>query len=281
LTNECVVCGSVYAEPLYDGILKCRKCGHIFANLYLSDDELFTLYRKDYFFGDEYSNYIADKKTIQKNFRLRIKILQRFLDPTHHKHLLEVGSAYGFFLDVVRNYFESVKGLDISEDGVRYARQQLNLDVIQADLLTYNLERQTFDVVCLWDTIEHLRNPHLYIQKISECTSQGALLAITTGDIASLNARFRKDKWRLLHPPTHLHYFSRSSLVRMLNNYNFETIYDRYCGFYRSIDNAAYNLFILRYRKPTLYELIKKSGLTRFDFYLNMQDIVYIIARKR
>jgi hypothetical protein len=109
----------------------------------------------------------------------------------------------------------------------------------------------------------------------------GALVAITTGDIDSLNARLRKAHWRLIHPPTHLHYFSKKTLTRLLNNYGFDVIYMRYCGFYRSFDNAAYNILVLRYKKPGLYKLLKKTGLTRFDFYLDLHDIVYVIGRKR
>jgi len=278
--TECIVCKSKENKPLYQGILKCQNCGHVFADLGLSDEELFELYRKNYFFGEEYSDYIADKKVIQKNFGLRFKVLQRFLK-ANHQSLFEIGSAYGFFLDLVRNRFAKVQGIDITEDGVRYAREELKLEVIKEDLLKYELDGQKFDVVCMWDTIEHLRDPHLYVEKISHQMEPGSLLTITTGDIESFNARFKKAKWRLIHPPTHIHYFSKKSLSRMLENYGFEVIYNRYCGFSRSVDNVAYNVLVLRHKGPKLYNLLKKLRLTGFDFYLNMYDIMYIVARKR
>jgi 2-polyprenyl-3-methyl-5-hydroxy-6-metoxy-1,4-benzoquinol methylase len=261
--------------------VQCQNCGHVFADLQLTDEELADIYRKQYFFGEEYSDYVADRSIIQKNFKMRIKTLQRFIDPKKHQRLFEVGSAYGFFLNLARSYFKQVKGIDITEDGVSFARNQLKLDVIQEDLLKYDMVQEKFDVVCMWDTIEHLQQPDLYIEKISQHVEQGGLIALTTGDIDSLNARLKRDQWRLIHPPTHLHYFSIRTLKRLLQNYGFETIYARHCGFYRSVDNVLYNLLVLRYKMPKLYELIKKTGIARIDFYLNMYDIMYIIACKR
>ena len=278
--NKCIVCDSSHARPFHKGLLQCQRCSHVVADLRITDEELFQLYKKDYFFGDEYSDYVADKPVIQKNFNLRLKTLKKFLKPHVHRNLLEIGSAYGFFLEVAQNYFNTVQGIDITEDGVRYAREVLHLDVLQSDLLKHDFENQTFDVVCMWDTIEHLRDPQLYIEKVSRHMNTGSLLAITTGDIASLNARLRKDKWRLIHPPTHVHYFSRKTLAQMLKNYGFEVVYNRYCGFYRSVDNIAYNILVLRQQQPKLYKLLKQLRLTDFDFYLNLYDIMYMIARK-
>ena len=281
ISNKCIVCDGVFIEPLYQGILQCQGCGHVFADLRLTDKELFELYDEQYFRGEEYWDYASDKRIIQKNFRLRYDVLRSFLEPDRHQSLFEIGSAYGFFLDVVRNDFQSVQGIDITESGTRYAREQLNLNVAQGDLLQYDLGNQKFDVVCMWDTIEHLHSPHLYIEKASEHLESGALLAVTTGDIESLNARIRKDKWRLIHPPTHVHYFSAKTLARMLNNYGFEVIYNRYCGFYRSVENIAYNILVLRQGKRRLFDLLQKTGIANFDLYLNLYDIMYVIARKR
>jgi hypothetical protein len=282
MIDKCHVCDCSILKPLYPGIKRCEECGFAFSDLQLTQEELMNLYRKDYFFGEEYSNYIADKIILQKNFYLRLKVLKTFIDPSRHKKFFEIGSAYGFFLDILRQKFNFTKsqGIDISEDGVLYAREQLNLNVICGDFLEHDFGAEKFDVVCLWDTIEHLRDPHLYLEKINKCTETGALLAITTGDIGSLNAHTRKEKWRLIHPPTHLQYFSRKSIERLLNRCGFTVVYHRHCGFYRSLDNAAYNIFVLRKNQSWVYKLLQKSGLTKIDFYLNLYDIMYIIAHK-
>ena len=279
--TQCIVCGESSTSDFYKGLLKCGNCGYIFANLSLSDEELQELYRKDYFFGEEYSDYIADQRVLQKNFKLRMNTLKPFLDPDRHKRLFEIGSAYGFFLDLVRDRFPGAAGIDITADGVHHARTQLGLDVRQGDFLTEDFGDRKWDVVCFWDTIEHLRSPHLYLEKASKHMESGAILTLTTGDIGSLNARIKKQNWRLIHPPTHAHYFDKKTMERMLSNYGFEVLYNRPCGFYRSVDQVANYIFVVKRKMPWLYTVIKKCGLGGLDFYLNLFDIMYVIARKR
>ena len=279
--TKCIVCGSRGSRPLYKGVCQCGNCGYVYADLNMSQGEFEELYKKGYFFGEEYSDYIADKDILQKNFKLRLKVLENFIESQRHRTLLEIGCAYGFFLDLVRNRFGTVKGIDVAEDGVRYARDTLGLHAIQGDFLEKEFGDEQFDVICLWDTIEHLRSPHLYVEKAGNLMESGGLLAITTGDIGSLNARVKGASWRLMHPPTHAHYFSKKSLTQMLNNYGFEVLYNRYCGFYRSIDNMAYNMLVLRGQGKHLYSLLKKTSLGNSDIYLNLFDIMYVIARKR
>jgi len=276
----CIVCRSTQHLLFYEGILRCSECGHVFADVTLDDERLWSIYRRDYFFGEEYSDYVADQRVIQKNFRKRLSVLRRFINPEKHSRLLEIGCAYGFFLDLVRKQFKIAVGLDISEDGVRYAREELGVDAYQVDFLHYDCSPQIFDVICMWDTIEHIRDPHLYIEKISSIVPKDGLLALTTGDIDSLLARLQRDRWCMIHPPTHIHYFSRRTIECLLRQYGFETIYNRYCGFFRSIDNIAYNLFVLRQKRPYLYNIIKRSGLGRIDFYINLYDIMFVIARR-
>lgn len=279
--NECVVCGSAERKPLYEGIVECRNCGHVYADLQLSDNELFELYRKNYFFGEEYSDYVRDKAILQKNFRARLNVLREFMNPEQHNNLLEIGSAYGFFLETAQHHFSSMLGIDITEDGCRYARETLNMPVVQDDFLSHDFGNRRFDVACMWDTIEHLRDPHLYIEKLSALIPKGGLVTFTTGDIKGWNARLRKEKWRMVHPPTHIHYFSRSTLPQLLDRYGFTTVYNKHCGFYRSLDTVVYTIFVLRQQKPALYNALKATGLLKLDFYLNMYDIMYVIGKKR
>jgi hypothetical protein len=276
----CPACSRTELGPLYPGLVRCRGCGYVFADLRLRDEEWSALYAREYFFGGEYRDYLADERILRKNFARRMAVLGRFLDPGRHRRLLEVGSAYGFFLDLVRDRFERVQGLDIGEDGVRHARERFGLEVTRADLLGHDLGDETFDVVCLWDTIEHLRFPQETVAKLARHTASGALLALTTGDIESLNARLRGRRWRLIHPPTHAHYFSRRTLRALLARHGFRVVYERYCGFYRSVESAAYQVLVLRHGRAGLYRLLRGTGLLAFDLYLNLGDILYVIARK-
>src|SRR5919206_1267407 len=132
--SDCIVCGSTDAPaPLYRGIVRCTACGYVSADMRLTDEELFALYNEGFFSGAEFSDYAADEKFFRKNFRLRLRTLKKFLDPARHRRLLEIGSAYGFFLDEARREFAHVEGIDITTEGVAHARARFKLDVVQDD----------------------------------------------------------------------------------------------------------------------------------------------------
>jgi len=274
---QCIVCDGTNTPQLYPGILRCSACEYVFADLNLTDEQFFAIYRNNYFFGEEYSNYPADRNVLQRNFLLRWNVLQTFLDPKQHQSLIEIGCAYGFFLDQVRNEFRQMKGFDVNEEAIRYAKDELKLDVACEDFLQSPIDGMQFDVACLWDTIEHLRAPHSYLEKLSSHMKSGSVLAITTGDIGSLNARMKKSRWRMIHPPSHAHYFSQQTLGKLLKKYGFEVMYSRHAGSYRSIDNIAHNIFVLRWKTPALYEFAKKFNR---DIYTNLFDILFVIASK-
>jgi len=281
IESNCIICDQNKFSQLYEILRKCNACGHVYAQINIPKDELFKFYDRKYFFGDEYSDYVADKKVTQINFKKRFSTLSKFIRPGKQLNLLEIGCAYGFYLDVVKNHFHTVTGIDINEDGVRFAQDKLNLNAIHADLLDYDMSKSKYDVVCMWDTIEHLNNPQLYINKLSQNMDKGSILTFTTMDIASLNARFRKDRWRMIHPPTHIHYFSRKTAAMLLDKYGFDVVYSKYHGYYKSVDHVAYNLFVLRNNCPSVYKILKALGLTRLNIYMELFDIMHIVAVKR
>jgi hypothetical protein len=109
----------------------------------------------------------------------------------------------------------------------------------------------------------------------------GSLVAITTGDIGSLNARLQKGRWRLIHPPTHLHYFTRQSLTRLLDRCGFRVVHVEYSGVYRSARGMVHNLVSLGWRAPRLGAWLGRAVPARLDVYMNLYDIMYIVAERR
>ena len=107
------------------------------------------------------------------------------------------------------------------------------------------------------------------------------MLALTTGDIGSPLARWRKGKWRQIHPPSHLHYFSKNTLRLLLSKHGLDVCYTGYAGCYRSLDTVAYILFTIKHKVPALYRKLKATGLLNWSFYSNFDDIVHVIAKKR
>ena len=265
---RCVICDSPSNSPLYADInvVKC-KCDHVYYTGDLDDKKIQDLYSEKYFLGEEYVNYVDDKEIIQKNFQSR---LCNVLEYVKSGKLLEIGSAYGFFLDLAKYKFETL-GFEISPEAVDYAKNQLGLNVKNEDFLNYPLEKlDSFDAVCLYDCIEHLLHPENFIEKIAKVTKKGGHIFVTTGDIDTLVPKLRGKKWRLMHPPTHIHYFSRKSLSALLEKNGFRVLKVNYPGYWRSISQAIAGI-------TGSMSLAKKVP---GNFYLNTFDIMEIIAKK-
>jgi SAM-dependent methyltransferase len=276
----CIICGGSYQPASINGLLQCGGCGFMTADVSLSREELERIYSEKYFHGEEYRDYVSERAIFAKQFQRRLKVLLQHVPEGRRGRLFEIGAAYGFFLDLARQHFGQVSGIDLSRDAATYATNVLGVPVSAGDFLDYPLPEQC-DVVCMWDTIEHLAHPGLYLEKIAAHMPIGGVVAITTGDIGSRLAGWRKEKWRQIHPPTHLQYFSKVTLKQLLAKYSFEVCYSGYDGCYRSVDTAAYIILALRRGKPALYEKLRATGLLNWSFYSNFYDIMYVIAEKR
>jgi SAM-dependent methyltransferase len=280
MTRPCLVCGGAYGPAHIPGLLECTACKFVTADTSLSFGELERLYSEKYFQGEEYRDYVSERHLFERQFRRRLNTLLRYLPATNRHRLFEIGAAYGFFLGLADSYFDEVSGIDISQDASAYARDTVGVNVATGDFAAYEV-KSPVDAICLWDTVEHLQHPDLYIEKAASHLAPGGVIALTTGDIGSLLARLQKEKWRQIHPPTHLHYFSKDTLGRLLSKYGLEVCYAGYDGCYRSVDTVAYILLSLKRGRPDLYQKLKATGLIGWSFYSNFYDIVYMIVRKK
>jgi len=273
---DCKICGKNQVSAIYNNLQKCSDCGFIFFDNAISAKEIEKLYKEDYFKGEEYLDYENDKDLIQKNFQKRIRDIQRY---RNEGKLFEIGSAYGYFLDLAKKTY-GVEGIDICEEPTEFARKKLGLNVHTGSYLDFSISKP-FDIFCMWDTIEHLPEPEKFIEKISKDLTSGGYFFLTTGDIGSLIAKIRGKRWRMIHPPTHIFYFSQKTISTLLEKNGFEVIKISHPGILRSFKQIFYSIFILN-RKIKLpkfiLDLVEKID---FPVYLNTFDIMMVTARKK
>jgi SAM-dependent methyltransferase len=279
-SQTCIVCGGVMQAAHLPGLVSCPACGMVSADLEISDVELERLYGRSYFHGHEYFDYLAEEESLKLNFRQRIATMRQLIPGFASADLFEIGCAYGFFLDEVRGAVRHAAGIDISAEAVSFAALQRGVEATCGDYLASELGRR-LDVVALWDTVEHLRRPDLFIEKIAREVRPGGYIALTTGDIGSLNARLRGSRWRMIHPPTHLHYFSVPSIRRLLDNHGFDPVHVSHPGVTRTVGAIAYMVLAVRMRKPTSFELFNRIPIARWSLTLNLFDIMFVIGRHR
>jgi SAM-dependent methyltransferase len=280
--KRCLVCNSNHFIPIYSyTLLKCSKCSFITANLDVKKLNYKNIYDEQYFNGKEYFQYQYDKPLIQKNFEKRLKKVLKVVDRNDISFILEIGCAYGFFGDLIKRHFPGVKftGLDISTEAVNFGRMELGLDLHEIDYLNFK-SKNSYSDIYMWDVIEHLPDPNKVVEKANLELMKNGRLIITTGDIESYLARFQKEKWRLIHPPSHLHYFSKSSISRLLEKNNFKIIDISYQPILRSLKQSWYSMFLLN-KKPNF--LVKKifNSLPDINLRINTYDIMTVIAVKQ
>lgn len=275
--HACLVCGHTGLDPHFDRLLRCPACGFVTARVEAELD-VRRVYDTDYFTGGEYLDYRSDQAFFKKTFRIR---LQELLRRRSAGRLLEVGAAYGFFLDLAKEHFHVI-GYEMNQEAARYAQETLGLDVRTDDFLHCSVESigGPVDVTVMWDVIEHLVRPDLYLARAAELSRPGALLYLTTGDIGSVVARFRGRKWRMIHPPTHVHYFSRPTLARLLARHGFRVVETHSVGVARSLRQVLYVILVLRMRKPKAYAALTKIVPPTWGFTLNTLDIMQVVAEK-
>lgn len=272
-----MACDQGLLKPHWRGFFRCGECGYVGADVTLSDKDFQALYGENYFFDGEYLDYHQEAKALLPSFKKRLSLLKKYISGGR---LIEIGCAYGHFLNLARSDFET-KGYEISPSAVRHCVDRLGLDVVQENFDAALVSPSSVDAVVMWDCIEHLNAADRFIKKASEVLKPNGLLALTTGNIESLVAQIRGQHWRMIHPPTHLHYFSKRSLKVLLERNGFEIVEMRTDIFWRSFRQVAYRLFVKGNRPlPWVYQ-----ALTRLPWDpcipLNLFDILFIVACKR
>jgi cyclopropane fatty-acyl-phospholipid synthase-like methyltransferase len=275
--KPCPLCGCAEeSEPLYPdlGIVKCPACSLV---RYDGSVEPAKLYTDRYFHGGEYADYEADKPALRRNFSARITELCHLMPSGS---LLEIGSAYGYFLEMAKEHWR-VRGMEISPEAAEHSRDTLRLNVTQGDFLDQPDEPELYDLICLWDTIEHLTQPVRTLEKAARWLQPGGYVAVTTGDIGSLVARVRGEHWRLIHPPTHVTYFSRATLARTMERAGLRVHSVRAVGYWRSYRSMMQTMLMSPARPhPLLYGAATFGGRLDVPVYLNLGDIMLMIAQK-
>lgn len=281
--RPCPVCGNTHNQTdLWNmpHIAHCSVCGLGYVKQLPTLEELAAIYAADYWNGRKaYTDYLADKVGTQLHFQHRIKNLRQF---STGGNLFEAGCAYGFFLELAQKYW-TVKGVDLSEAAIAYARDTLHLPVEQGDFESNPPEPDTYDVVTMWDTIEHLYDPALAIAKSAEGLHTGGYLALTTADLDSLLPRLQKSSWRMFIP-AHLHYFSRRSITHLLNAHGLKVVHFSHVSYYRSLRQMAQ---IITWNHPnsqwrqSLQNAVERLPFMNTHIPLNLYDLMFVIAQKQ
>jgi SAM-dependent methyltransferase len=141
--------------------------------------------------------------------------------------LLDVGCGAGYFLDAARSAGWQVAGVELSDPAAAEARDSLGLDVWSGSLAQAAFPSESFDLITMFEVLEHMRDPGAALKEANRVLQRGGLLAIEVpNDMDAYRARMARpdNRWWVI-PPVHLYYFNASTLSRWLLMSGFEPVY--------------------------------------------------------
>ena len=193
-------------------IVRCRACGLVYVDADMQSADLVERYGAEYYGGTVFHDYLGEREERLAGARQQCGLLAR-LQPSGR--LLDVGCATGFFLEAASRTWD-VTGVELSEFAADYARREFGHHVITGDISEAGLPDAAFDVITLWNTIEHVSNPLSVMENIARVAAPGALIVLTTGNVAGFQARRDLANWNLMTPPEHLYFFDPKTISLLL-----------------------------------------------------------------
>jgi SAM-dependent methyltransferase len=196
-------------DASYD-LLRCRRCGSARLRQVLSDEALQRIYPDDYY------SYVPKPSRPSIFLRLFGLANDRHTYKPSFKHLLEVGSGAGAFLETIRSRGESVTGLERSPAAAAAGRAR-GLDIRVGDVTNpATFAPGQFDLVYANHSIEHLSDPAAAIHSILGWLAPGGKVFIAVPRFDGLVARLFGRHWYHLNAPLHVSNFSRRGVLELL-----------------------------------------------------------------
>ncbi len=210
--SPCVACKATGKEEVFCEfgipILRCRSCGHVIST-YVNDQH--------------YDQYFAHEVQDQERFwwdEAHGKMYADFGDlflRNRSGRLLDVGAGLGYFVRFVMSHagWDAV-GYEISPPAVEYAHSELGLKghMFPGAVEHSGFAAGSFDVVTMWDVIEHIPNPDIILQYLIHVLKPGGILFLATPN-ASAQVFKARIKARLLGMREGVHYLEARDHVNL------------------------------------------------------------------
>jgi len=250
-----------------------------------SSDVLRSIHEQGSYFQNEqstdmgYTDYVADKDNITKTFQRRYSQIIEHLP--EKPRVLDVGSAYGYFMDVAVDAGARVSGVEVAKHAVLETKKRHGDVVEWGTLEESDILAQSKDLITMWDVIEHVSDPMVLFAAAHRVLRKDGILALTTPDIGSIPARVMKDRWLGFKPDEHPIFFTKESLTLALENAGFHIISMGYTG--KHIKVSVFLNRLARY-VPFMGRFFRQLSLSpRFEktrLYINPIDILLVITQK-
>lgn len=201
-------------------ISQCENCQFIFMNPMPKATKIEDIY-DDYRQTKNYLNKLKKKIFTSKH---KLRKLKKYLNANQNE-FLDVGCSIGATVEAANRLGYSATGIDLDSAVIEQAKK-LFTDCQFHPLSTDELvaKNKQFDLVYCAEVIEHVPDPHAFMQSLSALVKLDGILYLTTPDAG--HRKVPKDfvSWKQVIPPEHIIYFNRKNMNTLLVEHGFEAI---------------------------------------------------------
>jgi SAM-dependent methyltransferase len=193
--------------------------------------------------------------------------------------VLDIGCGSGYFLEAARNRgWDPVRGVELNSWMVELGREA-GLEINGGQLREQRYPDNTFQLVSLWDVIEHMNDPLAELAEVHRVMRSGGLLVLLVPDAESFWARLLGERWWAVIR-MHLFYFTRETVTRLLERSGFRV---EFVGTYPKRARLGYLNNLFRDQPPihrSVGAVLDATGLGRLEIAVDPRDQMKIVARR-
>lgn len=255
-------------------IVECCHCGLVYANPRWPAEFVLGAYT-----AVEDETYVQERLGREITFRNHLQRLERVAGPPDGRRLLDAGAYIGVFVEVATAAGWQAMGVEPSEWAAAEA-QRRGLDVRVGTMDSVDLSDASFDVVTMWDVIEHVVDPAAELERARRLLRPGGWLVVHTMDIDAPIARLMGPRWPWLMD-MHLYYFSGRTLGRMLTEHGYEVAWQGTQGRYLSLGYLASRVEGMSTSLGrAVGTVVNRLGLRESAMPVNFGDLRTFISRR-
>jgi len=266
---NCPICTSTRIKKIVRknryGIARCSDCHIVFTNPRPTIDEISSVYGESYM-----ANLNSVKPILDRICRKRLLFVEKFLT---NGRLLDVGSGNGYFLNQARIHGWEVSGTEISEYSINYCKEEFGIHVERGEVFEANYSSDLFDIITMWHTLEHVKNPLDYLKEFNRILKSDGLAFILVPNANFLLNYLKGWSWiAKSEVREHLYFFTTETLISLLEEANFKIIHQS-IGNIESIRNC--------FREKVINSFAVIGRMIYFLSRVNLGESVRIVAKVR
>lgn len=231
IDSVCPICESKEYYPLFIArcqeqgskgpyqLISCTNCGLSRTYPEPDDTELTELYSLGLYAKSSIPSLANRLNNFLQSERLR------YLKSVHSPgKLLDVGCGKGRFLSSVKTLGWQAVGFEPDANRKEWAKSHYGVQVYLGKLDDLPFPDKYFDVITLWHSLEHMRDPSNALAQVKKKLKDEGILIVSVPNFGSVQARFGWGQWFHLDVPRHLYHFNKASLNLLLRKEGFEAI---------------------------------------------------------